>query len=288
MRRALPALLMLLIAQAGSGAVTATDDSGRNIRLEHPAERIVSLSPHITELLFAAGAGKRVVGTVRFSDYPARARDIPRVGDTYNLDMERIIGLQPDLVVLWRSGTPVPVIDSIERTGFPVYHSEPPSLAAIATTIRNLGRLAGTRNPAQQHSRRFLDRLASLRARFQGRKPVRVFYQFWHRPVFTVNGKHLINRVVELCGGDNIFADLDALTPRVDIESVLARDPEVIIASGEGDGRPPWLDDWRDWPRLTAVENNHLYAVPPDLLLRHTPRILDGAELMCGFINRAR
>ena len=288
MRRALPALFLLLIAQAGSGTVTATDDSGRRIQLERPAERIVSLSPHITELLFAAGAGKRVVGTVRFSDYPARARDIPRVGDTYNLDMERIIGLQPDLVVLWRTGTPVPVIETIEAAGLPVYHSEPRNLAAIAATLRALGRLAGTREQADKAAGQFMQRLKGLKEIYSRRPPVDEFYQFWHRPVFTVNGDHIIDRVISLCGGRNVFAELNALTPRVDIESVLARDPEVIIASGEEDGRPPWLDDWRDWPRLTAVENNHLYVVPPDLLLRHTPRILDGAELMCGFIERAR
>lgn len=284
-------LALLVLVMAGdiiAAELTITDDNSREIRLNGPAERIISLSPHITELLFAAGAGERIVGTVRFSDYPEQAETIPRVGDTYNLDTERIISLKPDIIILWHSGTRNMVIEEIEKTGFPIYYSEPRSLQSIAETILNFGRLAGTQPAAEERSSRFMERLSSLRSAYMHKRPVRVFYQFWHRPIFTVNDEHLINRVISLCSGVNVFADLSSLTPRVDRESVLQQNPEVIIASGENESRPPWLDEWRQWPELAAVRDGHVYFIPPDLLLRHTPRILDGAEKMCGFIERAR
>lgn len=288
MSRILLALFILTAAAGTTAEPTVTDDNGREIRLNGPAVRIISLSPHITELLFAAGAGERIVGTVRYSDYPEQAAAIPRVGDTYNLDIERIINLKPDIIILWRSGTRNSVIEAIEKTGFPVYYSEPRSLQSIAETIRNFGRLAGTQSVAEKSSSLFMERLSSLRSEYRHRRPMRVFYQFWHEPVFTVNGDHLINRVISLCNGVNVFAGLSSLTPRVDRESVLQKNPEIIIASGESDSRPPWLDEWRQWPELAAVRDGHVYFIPPDLLLRHTPRILEGAERMCRFIDKAR
>jgi len=286
--RRLALWVLTAFAVEAAAALTISDDNGGEIRLNGPAERIVSLSPHITELLFAAGAGDHIVGTVRFSDYPDRAETIPRVGDSHSLDIERILDLKPDIIILWRSGMRRRVTEAIEQTGLPVYYSEPRSLESIAGTIRNFGRLAGTHPAAEARSRRFMERLSSLRSAYSHKRPVRVFYQFWHRPIFTVNSAHLINRVIALCSGVNIFAGLPSLTPRVDRESVLQQNPEVIIASGASDSRPPWLDEWRQWPELAAVRNGHIYFIPPDLLLRHTPRILDGAELMCEYIDNTR
>ena len=286
--RRLACLLALLALIQPILAVTMIDDSLREVQLAVPARRIVSLAPNITELLFAAGAGNRIVGTVRFSDYPRAAQDIQRVGDTYNLDMESILALNPDLIILWRSGMQAAQIETVERSGYPVYESEPASLQRIADTIENFGRLAGTEATAAQAGTRFLQRLATLRQDYAGKKPVRVFYQFWNRPVFTVNGKHLISHVIRLCGGINVFAGLSTLTPQLSTESVLAANPEVIIASGASDAPPTWLDNWRRWPELRAVRDGHVYTIPPELLLRATPRILDGAEMMCRFIDQAR
>ena len=286
--RRLACLLTLLALIQPVLAVSVIDDSRREVRLDAPARRIVSLAPNITELLFAAGAGDRIVGTVRFSDYPEAAQHIARVGDTYNLDMEAIMALHPDLIILWRSGMRAALIETVERAGYPVFESEPASLQRIAATIRDFGKLAGTEATAAQAGARFTRRLASLRQRYAGRKPVRVFYQFWQRPIFTVNGKHLISRVIHLCGGSNVFAGLSSLTPQLSTEAVLAANLDVIIASGTGDAPPPWLDDWRRWPELRAVKHGHVYAIPPELLLRHTPRLLDGAEMMCKFIDQAR
>jgi len=281
------ACLLLLLATLGQArAVTVPDDSGREVHLDAPAQRIISLAPHITELLYAAGAGDHIVGTVQYSDYPPAARAIPRLGDTYDLDMERLLALAPDLIIIWRSGTRQALIDAVRRTGVPVYLSGPSSLAGIATDIRRFGALAGTGVTADRAGDRFLRHLAALHRRYSGRAPVRMFYQFWQEPIYTVSGAHFVSRVISLCGGVNVFAGLPVLTPRVTTEAVLAADPAVIIASGAG--APQWLDDWRDWPQIRAVRNDQLYAIPPDLLLRPTPRLLDGAARMCRDIDLAR
>jgi iron complex transport system substrate-binding protein len=268
--------------------ITVTDDHGDEIRLVKPAGRIVSLAPNLTELLFAAGAGASIVATVSYSDYPEAARSIPRIGDSYNLDMEAITALQPDLIVLWSSGTGVDSWRKLTGLGFTVYRSEPDTLEKIASTIRKFGRLGGSDDTAEKSSDRLLAQISRLREQYSDRHSVSVFYQFWDKPVFTVNGRHLISHIIALCGGRNIFADLLPLTPQINPEAVLELNPEVIIASGDSSARPAWLEDWKQWTGLAATKSGHLYAIPPELIQRHTPRILEGAARMCEYIDRAR
>lgn len=286
-RFALPAILALLPAIAGA-AVSAVDDTGRAITLPAPAQRIVSLSPHLTELLFAAGAGARIAGTVSHSDFPEAARAIPRIGDAHHLDLERIVALKPDLVVAWGSGNPPQAITKISALGIPVYVSEPDSLPGIADNLEDLGRLAGNTPTAAKAGASFRARLEHLKRRYSGTAAVSVFYAIWHRPLMTVGGNHLISAVIELCGGKNIFAGLNTHAGSVNVEDVLASAPAVIIASGAGAEPPPWLNEWQRFSSLPAIRAGHLYAISPDLLQRHTPRILDGAEQMCGYLDRAR
>jgi iron complex transport system substrate-binding protein len=141
---------------------------------------------------------------------------------------------------------------------------------------------------AEPRIRAFDARYHALQQRHAGRPAVRVFYQAWDQPLMTVNGSHLISDVIGVCGGRNVFADLPALAPQIDIEAVLAADPDVIIAGSANGAVSPVLDAWRHWPRLSAVRNEHLYAIPWDLVARHTPRILDGAERLCGILETVR
>jgi iron complex transport system substrate-binding protein len=277
----------LLVAITGAQAqVAVRDDLGRNVQLTAPAQRIVSLSPHGTELLFAAGAGARLVGTVEHSDYPEAARAIPRVGTYVAFDLERILVLRPDLVVAWGSGSgDAPA--RLAKLGILVYVTEPRSFEDIAATLERLALLAGTPQGSAA-ARAFRDRLGRLRARYGSRRPVSVFYQVWRSPLFTLGGPHIFSRVAEVCGGRNVFGDLATLAPTVDLEAVLAADPEAIVASGMGEERPDWLDDWRRWPQLRAVREDHLFFIPPDLLQRPTPRLLDGAEQLCMALERVR
>lgn len=283
------AVAFALVGATARGApVEVRDDYGKRLRLAAPAQRIVSLAPHLTELLFAAGAGAQVVGVSDFSDYPPAARALPRVASATRVDLEAVLALEPDLVVAWPQAATRRAIDRLEALGVPTYRSEPRTLEQIPATIERLGTLTGRSARAQESATAFRQRAAQIAARYSGRDPIDVFYQVWNRPMVTVNGAHLISRIINVCGGKNVFAGLPLLAPEIDREAVLAADPEVIIASGVGDVRPAWLDQWKEFPQLRAAREGQLYAMPADLLQRHTPRILDGAERLCIILETAR
>jgi len=268
--------------------IRVIDDVGQAVVLEFPAQRIVSLAPHITELLFDTGAGKQVVGVSSFSDYPEAARNIMRISGGSGLDIEAIVSLKPDLVIAWQSGNPKGQVARLQALGLTVYNSEPRQLEDVSVTLRNFGHLTGHVAEANQQATEYERRLAWLRKRYSGQKMVGVFYQIWHQPIMTVNGKHLGNAVIELCGGRNIFSDLSMLAPQISVEAVLTANPEVIVGVSDGKSIPDWLEQWRDWPTLAAVKNDHVYTLPRDQMARHTPRILDGAELLCQLLESAR
>lgn len=268
--------------------VCVGDDAGHDICLEAPAQRIVALSPSVTELLFAAGAGERVVGVVNFSDFPAAARSIPQVGGYDRLDLEALLALEPDLVVAWQGGNPREQVERLSRLGLPVYYSDVEDFAGIAETLERFGTLAGTPEVAASAAASLREDVATLRARYAGADPVPVFYQVWEQPLMTINGEHWISRSLELCGGVNLFADASTLAPRIGVESVLARDPEAIITGGMGDPNSTWLEAWGDFPQLTAVQRDNLFFVDPDLVQRATPRLLDGTQALCDRLEVAR
>jgi iron complex transport system substrate-binding protein len=287
LRFAIALCVLSLTAAARAQGLVAQDDLGQLVRLAAPATRIVSLAPHVTELLFAAGAGEQVVGTVEFSDYPPEAARIPRVGSYAALDIERILALRPTLVVGWQSGNG-PVLERLRALGLTVYVTEPRRFEDVLRAIDDLGVLAGSAETAREETTGLRTRLAALQRRYAQAPAVSVFYQVWHQPLMTVGGSHLVTRIIETCGGRNVFADVDALAPAVNVEAVLAAVPEAIVASGMDEARPEWLDDWRRWPQLPAVRDGHLFFIPPDLLQRPTPRLLDGAERLCVAVARVR
>ncbi len=269
-------------------AIEVTDDEGLLIQLSDPARRIISLAPSLTELLFAAGAGEKLVGVVEYSDYPEAAKSLPIVGRHDLLDMERILQLQPDLIVAWQTGNPRASVNRLRKLGLTVYIAEPKNLSSIASHLQRLSILAGTESSAQPVLDAFHQKLQSLMDNYQDKTPVSTFYQVWDRPLISAGGNELINDIIELCGGINIFAEIELVAPKVSVEAVLSRDPAAIIASGMDIERPEWLDEWLRWPQLTAVSNGSLFFVPPELLQRHTPRALIGAERMCEYIDLAR
>ena len=287
MRRVL-FLALSACAPIAQAEIAVRDDSGAEVRLKEPAQRIVSLSPHITEILFGAGAGDRIVGTVDYSDYPPAAKRITRIGSYENPSVETIVGLKPDLVIGWQSGNSPRDLEPLKRLGVPLFWSEPERIEDVAANLEQFGALAGTSTVAVPAAAAYRARLAELRRRYSGRAPVRTFYEIWHEPPTTVGGQQIIGSAIRLCGGVNIFDHLPAKAPVVSIEAVLAADPEVIVASGADSARPDWLDAWRRWPQLTAVARDNLFSIPPDLIQRHTPRLLDGAEQLCRDLETAR
>ena len=281
-------LIALLAAAPVLAEIVVKDDAGQVVRLAQPARRIVSLSPHITENLFAIGAGERVVGTVAFSNYPEAARRIPLVGGYEKLDLEAVAALRPDLVLAWESGNIASHVTKLKGIGLPVVVTEARRIEDVPGDLERLGVLSGTGVGAHAVAAKFRERLAALRTRYGERPKVRVFYQVWNQPLMTVGGGQIISDAIRLCGGENVFAVLRPMAAAVAVEAVLAADPEAIGASGMGDARPEWLDEWRRWPSLTAVARDNLFFVHPDHLQRHTPRILDGIERLCQHLETAR
>ena len=283
---ALSATVALL--PAAHAELVLKDDSGREVRLKGPARRIVTLAPHATEMLYAAGAGEWLIGTVDYSDFPPAAKKVPRVGSYDRFDLEAISALKPDLVIAWETGNPAAPVEKIRALGLTVYASQPNRMEDVAGQLERLGQLAGSEAVANQAAERFRQRLAGLRAANADKPKVRVFYQIWKAPLMTVGGPQIITSAIELCGGENVFGKLTQMAPTVSVEAVLEADPEAIVATGMGDARPEWLDDWNKWTRMTAVKRGNLFHIHPDLMQRHTPRILDGAEQLCALLDVAR
>lgn len=281
-------LVLCLLAAPALAEILVQDETGAAVRLAAPARRIVSLAPHVTENLYAAGVGGRLVGAVDYSDYPEAALKLPRVGAYSSPDLEAIVALKPDLVVAWQSGTPPAVVAKLKALGLSVYLAQPDRMADIPAGIEKLGRLAGTDPAAARTATAFRQRLAQLSQRHAKRPAVPLFYQVWHRPLMTVGGGQIISDAIRLCGGDNVFAGLAGLSPAVSVEAVLAADPEAIVASGMGRGDPVGLDDWRRWSRLRATRRGNLFFVPADLMQRPTPRLLEGMAQLCEHLETAR
>jgi iron complex transport system substrate-binding protein len=256
-----------------------------------PAEtppRIVSLSPHITELLFAAGAGDRIVGVDDLSDYPPAAAAIAHVGEVSALDIEALLKLKPTLVIVWESGTPERRRAELERLNLRLYVTEQRHLDDIGASLIEFGRLAGTAATAEAAARQYRDDLQRLRARYAARPKLSVFYQVWDRPLYTLSGKQVLSEMLDVCGGENIFSDLSVLAPAVDREAVLARNPDVIIIGASGADGARQVRDWDRFPALKAVQAHRVYNVDPSLTGRMSPRILDGVQAICGLLDQAR
>ena len=249
-------------------------------------ERIVSLAPNLTELAFAAGAGSRVVGTVEFSDYPEAARTIPRVGDAFRVDFERLVALRPDAVLAWEPGTPPAVVQRLAELGLNVVTIATYNVADVARGLRSMGKLAGTQDAAENAALSYEREIEQLRTQYSRKAPVTVFLQINDRPLYTVNGRQIMSEVLALCGGRNVFAELNELAPQISVEAVLARNPQVILSTG--DSQPESLTQWRRWKTLPAVRANNLYQVSADDLARATPRLARGAQTVCRTLETAR
>ena len=275
-------------ALAAAPTVSVVDDAGLRIVLQKPGQRIITLSPHVVETLYVAGAGNKIVGAVDYSDYPNAAKSIPRVGGYSLINLEAIVALQPDLVIAWETGNSPAAIEKLRTLRIPVYLSQPNTLEDIGAEIRRFGVLAGTEPVANKAADQYAQRLSALKKRYQNRSTVRVFYQISEAPLMTIGGKQIITNALSICGGKNVFDQLTPMASVITSEAVIAENPEAIMTSGMQKLNPTGLDFWKKWPALTATQRNNFFFIDPDLMNRNGPRMLAGTDALCKALQTAR
>ncbi|MEM1411142.1 MAG: cobalamin-binding protein [Pseudomonadota bacterium] len=267
------------------GVIHLPDAGGESLQLTGPAQRIITLAPHLTELAYYAGIGDRLVATVTYSDFPAAAAELPQIGDAFRFDLERMVTLEPDLVIAWDSGNSEAALTTMTQLGLPVWRTRIASVQDMADVLRQLGHATAisTDGIASAVEARWAD-IISARDRHAS---VSFFYQIAERPLYTVNGEHLISQGLSACGGVNVFEDLPTLAPQIGPEAVLQADPQVIF-TGYGGGDTDPLAHWRNWPRMAAVQHDGLFTLEADLINRATPRFLDAIDTACALLDDYR
>jgi iron complex transport system substrate-binding protein len=223
-----------------------------------------------------------------FSNYPEAAKKIPRIGSHNTISYESIAKIQPDLILAWGSGNGSEVINKLKSLGFSVYVSEPNKLEGVAATIRKLGILLDAKDKGENEANKFINRLSQLKENYSNRQKISVFYQMSDNPIMTLSGRHLISDVIELCGGFNIFSKAIPIALKVSLESLVRSDPQVVIAGTKKENEEKWLSEWANRISMKAVKNKQVYFIDPDLLIRHGPRIIEGTEKICNYLERSR
>ena len=294
---ALMATMAVLTTVAPARGATFVDDASRPFQLDRPAQRVITLAPNLTELVYAVGGGAALVGTVTLSTFPEEARAVPRVGDYQRFDIERILLLKPDLVLAWHHGNPSRELAQLAAAGLPLYHLEPRRLDDVPRALERVGELLGRADQGRMRAGALRDEIAELRRAHRNVDPVSVFYQVWSNPLMTLNGQHIVSDVIALCGGRNVFADLPPLVPQLSTESVVSANPQVMLSAREDADNGPVLTrgandaafaGWLRYPSLEAVRRNWLYTLPGDLIARQGPRIVDGARGVCAALDEVR
>jgi iron complex transport system substrate-binding protein len=286
MKKLIFAAALLASSAASAAPISVRDDDGNIVTLQKSAQRVIAMAPHVTELLFTAGAGEKIVGAVTYSDYPEAAKKIPRVGDNRLIDLERVAAMKPDLIVIWMHGGFERQIEGLRKLGIPLFHSEPTKLEGIADNVVRLGQLMGTETVANAAADDIRQQFSAMTRQYGKRPPVRLFYQVWDKPLYTLSNKSIVGDAIRLCGGVNIFGDLKVTAPVVSIEAVLQENPEAIFGTSEKDYGS--INLWKPYPNMLAVKNNNLFRLDGELLNRAGPRMVAGTKALCEKIEEAR
>ena len=280
-----PLLAVALLVLAGPNHAAnwqVRDDEGQLLSLPASPQRIVSLSPGATAMLFAAGGGARVVGTPEFSVEPEAARDILRIGDSHGFDLERILALHPDLIVAWTGGASAAQLQPFQRAGLQVYHHRVARLDDLPSSIERLGALLRTEDEAHRAASALAARIGAIRARYQRARAPRLLLQVWDRPVYTLGGGQIISDAVEACGYRNVYAELRDAAPAVSLESIAARDPDVILAlAADAPTARQWIEHWQSLPALRAVKDKRVISFIDARLSRMGPEVVGATEALC-------
>ncbi|MBO1924096.1 cobalamin-binding protein [Thiomicrorhabdus sp. 6S3-12] len=276
---------LLLLASSGNAA-SQSDPT------ESLSPRIISLAPHLTEMVYSAGAGEQLIGVVNYSDYPPEAKKLPIIGSYNAINLERIVEMRPDLILTWRSGNRLQDLQRLkelqEKLGFRIYESEIETLEDIPDLIARIGKLAGTQTTANLKARQLRAQLGELRHKYASSEAVSVFYQIWNKPLITMGKNQFISLGINLCGGRNIFDDLGNLTGQVSLETVILRNPQVILLGGQKAFQSDWYQAWQNYPNVQAVKNGRVHKLNNDLYQRPTERFIDALAPLCALLEQAR
>ncbi|AZR82309.1 cobalamin-binding protein [Thiomicrospira sp. S5] len=271
-------LLFGLLIYGQAGSIWAADG----------AQRIISLAPHLTEQVYSAGAGDKLVGVIDYSDYPDAAKTLPSVGNFAHLNIEKIVALKPDLILAWQSGNRMKDLDKLKQLGLNVWTTDTHRLSDIPRQIRAIGQRAGTESQAIPAAQALEQTLATLKSRYQNAPEIRVFYQIWAKPYITINRDQFISQGIALCHGRNVFGNLPSLSGEVSLESILKADPQVILLGGYPEKQTFWQQAWQKIPGLTAVEKHQIYPMVSDWLQRPTARFINALPEVCQTLDKAR
>ena len=251
-------------------------------------QRIIALSPHSVELLYAIGAGDRIIGTLEYADYPKAALEIPRIGNFNGIQIEKVVELQPDLIVAWKSGNKSSDIEKLKSLGFNIYHSQPQNIDEIGKELLELGKLTDLENEAKIVAREMMSQYQTIKNHYKRKKSINVFYQLWHDPIRTIGPNNWTQSLISDCNGSNIFNDATSQYPVVSLESVLVKNPEVIIIPHHSGNQEDKKKFWQKWSDIKAVKNDNINIINGDLLHRFSPRAINGLSILCKAIDKAR
>lgn len=279
MRRAFAVLILCVLCGGCSPDSVPETPAGS-------AQRVVTFAPHLAEMMFAAGAGELLVGASAWSDYPEEVLELPEVGDAFTVDQEQLALLRPDLVLVWESGMPAHTVDELRQRGYHVEAIRTRGLDDVVAAMRRIGQLTGREKTANRAADEFVAVFDRLREQYRDADPIDVFFQISTRPLYTVNREHFISEIIAICGGRNIFDDLDGFAPSVDVEAVLDRDPDVMLAGANlGDDA---FTEWRRWPELAAGRYGNQFLLPDETIGRPSPRLMLAGQSVCTALEQAR
>lgn len=280
-------VLPLILARAPSVAKTITDQLGRHVTVPDKPQRVVSLAPSITEIVFALDQGHRLQGVTTYSDFPPEAAKLPKVGSYVHLDLEKIVALKPDLCIAIKDGNPRVIAQRLESLKIPVYAVDPNNLETIMKTVLEIGTLLNAKGRANQLVQNMdlrIQKVTSLVAKATHRP--RVFFQIGVTPIVSVGTRTFIHELIVKAGGTNLAAG-PIPYPRFSREKVLALSPEIIIITSMA--RSAIFEkvkaEWEKWPNMPAVRNRRIFVEDSNFFDRPTPRLVDGLELLTRLIH---
>jgi iron complex transport system substrate-binding protein len=256
-------------------------------------QRIITLAPHLSELVDAAGGSERLVSVSAFSNLPESVKQLPITSDARSIDLEKMKSLRPDLIIYWRGGTSESQIQSIKKTfnkNVQFISVQPKKLSDIATDIETIGKALGTDLIAKKNADALRSKIAALSTNQKNTsaRKVRVFYQVWAQPLMTLNQDHIIGDIIQRCGGEQLFANEKVLVPTVSREAVIKANPEIIFTAVDSAKIKTDWSMWSSFPQLAATKNKAFIDLDGDIISRPSPRIMQGAQKICAEINKVR